>query len=132
MFISKLHVIDLYLYVLAFISTSVYVCVSVLHMCFSNYFLIIFQKWQSCLSLCQVDENVKIDLVEQRPDDGDGDAAESVNCPVCGVRLPGLDNTFINSHLGKIYVWVYICIVLLQTLRPSKRKISSLEKDITM
>lgn len=42
--------------------------------------------------------------MEQRSD-GDGDAAESVTCPVCGARFPGLDNALINSHLGKVFVW---------------------------
>ncbi|KAL6494758.1 DNA topoisomerase 2 [Orobanche gracilis] len=46
----------------------------------------------------QKDENVKRDSVEIRSDGG-GDTAEPVNCPVCGARLPGLDNTLINSHL---------------------------------
>ncbi|KAI3459393.1 hypothetical protein Pfo_016056 [Paulownia fortunei] len=49
-------------------------------------------------STSQKDENMKRDSVEKRSDGG-GDAAESVNCPVCGAQLPGLDNTLINSHL---------------------------------
>ncbi|KAK6146063.1 hypothetical protein DH2020_019932 [Rehmannia glutinosa] len=51
------------------------------------------------LTLYEKDENVKRDSVEKRFDGG-GDPVESVNCPVCGARLPGLDNTLINSHLG--------------------------------
>ncbi|KAG6420126.1 hypothetical protein SASPL_116645 [Salvia splendens] len=41
-------------------------------------------------------ENVERDSHEQRPD---ADAAESVNCPVCGAALPGADNALINSHV---------------------------------
>ncbi|KAL6521425.1 hypothetical protein OROGR_017994 [Orobanche gracilis] len=56
----------------------------------------------SCPSTSQIpyqkDENVNRDSVEIRSDGG-GDTAEPVNCPVCGARLPGLDNTLINSHL---------------------------------
>ncbi|KAL8490845.1 hypothetical protein ACS0TY_022741 [Phlomoides rotata] len=53
---------------------------------------------QSCLSLCQRDEIHRSDAVERRSD-GDGDAAESAICPVCGARFPGMDNAVINSHL---------------------------------
>ncbi|KAL3634543.1 hypothetical protein CASFOL_021597 [Castilleja foliolosa] len=44
----------------------------------------------------QVDENLKREDSVEKGSDG---AAESVNCPVCGARFPGLDNTLINSHL---------------------------------
>ncbi|KAK6146066.1 hypothetical protein DH2020_019935 [Rehmannia glutinosa] len=52
----------------------------------------------SAASTSRAHENVKRDSVEKRFDGG-GDPVESVNCPVCGARLPGLDNTLINSHL---------------------------------
>ncbi|KAL6526570.1 hypothetical protein OROGR_015660 [Orobanche gracilis] len=69
----------------------------------------------SCPSTSQIpyqkDENVKRDSVEIRSDGG-GDTAEPVNCPVCGARLPGLDNTLINSHLD-------VCLA-----KGSKRKLS--------
>lgn len=60
-----------------------------------DYFL------QSCSSIWERDERVEGDSAEQRPD-GDGDAAESVNCPVCGARLPGADNALINAHVGEV------------------------------
>lgn len=52
----------------------------------------------SCSSIWEGDEKLKRDSAEERSD-GDGDAAESVNCPVCGARLPGADNALINSHV---------------------------------
>ncbi|XP_057783244.1 fanconi-associated nuclease 1 homolog isoform X2 [Salvia miltiorrhiza] len=52
----------------------------------------------SCSSIWERDEMVERDSAQQRPD-GDGDAPESVNCPVCGARLPGADNALINSHV---------------------------------
>lgn len=66
-----------------------------------DYFLVISRKWQSCSSIWERDETLKRDSAEERSD-GDGDAAESVNCPVCGARLPGADNALINSHVGKV------------------------------
>ncbi|KAL6535299.1 hypothetical protein OROMI_026673 [Orobanche minor] len=69
----------------------------------------------SCPSTPQIpyqkDENGKRDSVEIRSD-GSGDTAEPVNCPVCGARLPGLDNSLINSHLD-------VCLA-----KGSKRKLS--------
>ncbi|XP_042059785.1 fanconi-associated nuclease 1 homolog [Salvia splendens] len=50
----------------------------------------------SSSSILERNENVETDSHEQRPD---GDAAESVNCPVCGAALPGADNALINSHV---------------------------------
>ncbi|GFQ00752.1 fanconi-associated nuclease 1 homolog [Phtheirospermum japonicum] len=64
---------------------------------------------QSFLSLYQVDEILKR---EDAVDKGSDAAAESVDCPVCGARFPGLDNTLINSHLD-------VCLA-----RGTKRKLS--------
>ncbi|KAG8371498.1 hypothetical protein BUALT_Bualt13G0093900 [Buddleja alternifolia] len=59
-----------------------------------------FPTSQSCLSVCQKGNNVNIDSVDKRSDDS-GHVADMVNCPVCGARLPGHDDTIINSHLDK-------------------------------
>ncbi|KAK4422102.1 Fanconi-associated nuclease 1 [Sesamum alatum] len=69
--------------------------------------------FQSCLSPCQIDENVNRKSVEETASGG-GDLVESVNCPVCGTQLRGLDNTLINSHLDE-------CLA-----KGSKRKLSQL------
>ncbi|KAL2242511.1 fanconi-associated nuclease 1 homolog isoform X2 [Sesamum indicum] len=71
-------------------------------------------SFQSCLSPCQKDENVKRNSVEETASGGGGDMVESVNCPVCGTQLRGLDNTLINSHLDE-------CLA-----KGSKRKLSQL------
>ncbi|KAL0284509.1 UNVERIFIED_CONTAM: Fanconi-associated nuclease 1 [Sesamum angustifolium] len=70
-------------------------------------------SFQSCLSPCEKDEIVKRNSVEET-ESGVGDLVESVNCPVCGTQLRGLDNTLINSHLDE-------CLA-----KGSKRKLSQL------
>ncbi|KAL1561823.1 phosphodiesterase I [Salvia divinorum] len=53
-----------------------------------------------CSSVLERNENVDRYSTEQRHGgDADADAAESVNCPVCGAALPGADNALINSHV---------------------------------
>ncbi|KAH6788109.1 zinc ion binding/nucleic acid binding/hydrolase [Perilla frutescens var. hirtella] len=76
-----------------------------------RYIYVYVLPCDSCSNLRARDENVKRDSAEQRSD-GCGDAAESVNCPVCGVRLP-TDNALINSHVDD-------CLAP----KPSKRKLS--------
>ncbi|PIN11641.1 Phosphodiesterase I [Handroanthus impetiginosus] len=68
---------------------------------------------ESCSGLCEKDENAQRHSVEKGADGG-RDAAEWVNCPVCGARLPSLDNTLINSHLDE-------CLA-----KGNKRKLSQL------
>ncbi|XP_051118179.1 fanconi-associated nuclease 1 homolog isoform X2 [Andrographis paniculata] len=65
---------------------------------------------KSRASRSQNDDAVKSASGENSVDGG----AESVCCPVCGARLPALDNTAINSHLDE-------CLS-----RGSKRKLSQL------
>lgn len=51
---------------------------------------------------------MKNETEEQRLGKNDVVAGESVNCPVCGARLPAADNALINSHVGEVLIYLFI------------------------